>query len=178
MDANWLEIITNLFVIGSVIGSPIAYFWKRKIDKNAIRDNAGRSILEEINDIQQDLTRDGEIKPISHTYDGDEKIEFYPVYVSYTGFQSIVHSGHYALFSKGLQKKLSDVYLRIELNNKTMDLIQELFVFSKQHGIKLGTTQYYDLMIDAWMQLTKIQIEILEYTHILKNQLKEEIKID
>ena len=178
MDINSLEVITNIIVIISVIGSPIAYFGKRKLDKNANRNNAGHSILDAIRHIQANLNDNGKIKPICRIRDDGQKIKFHPMYIGYAGFQSAIHSGHYTLFSKHLQRILDDIYLRIELNNKTMDTIQELFLFSKQNNIKLGTAEYHDLMIDAWIQLTKIQNEILQYAQIFKDQLKEETKID
>ena len=161
VDVSWLGIMTNIVVIVSVIVSPAVYFVKKRLDRNASRNNAGCSILEEIDDIQHYLSDDGKIEPVRHVYDNDKKIKFYPAYVSYVGFQSAIHSVHYALFSKDLQKTLNYLYLKMELNNKMVDKNQDLFIFSKQNDIKLGTAGYHKLVINVWIQLTDIQNEML-----------------
>ncbi len=80
-----------------------------------------------------------------------------------------------ALFSKELQKTLNEIYLRLKLNNEMIDKSQDILLFSKQQNIELGTERYFDLIIDIWIQLTKIQKEILENIEIARTGLEYEI---
>ena len=177
MDFNHqtLEIITNLAVIASVVGSPIVFFMKRELDKRSNRKNAGFSILREIEGIERELKGNGESNSIKYTCGNGKEIKFYPVFMGYAGFQSSIQGGHYTLFSKDLQKILNDLYLRMKLNNDNMEKSQDIVLFTKQQEIGLGTEKYFDLIVDVWIQLTKIQKELLSNIGIAKNKINVEI---
>ncbi len=143
--------------------------------KKTNRKNAGHSILQEIEELEQDLKGNVEDNAIEYTYDNGKEIKFYPIFVGYAGFQSSIQGGHYTLFSKDLQKVLNELYLRMRLNNKNMEKSQDIVLFSKQQEIELGTKRYFDLIIDVWIQLTKIQKEILSNMETSKSKIINEI---
>ena len=172
-DYRLLEIITNFMVIFSVIVSPLAFFIKRWHDKRSNRKNTGCSILQEIEKIKQDLKCNGENNIIKHTYDKNKEIKFCYIYFEDASFQSAINSGHYTLFSLKLQRSLNQIYLRIKLNNRTIDRNQELNLFCIQHEIKKGTEKYYEIMGEVWIQATKIQKELSEHIEITTNELKK-----
>ena len=178
-DYSSLEILANIVVIISVSLSPLYFFVRRREDKRTNRKNAGNSILQEIKDIQDNLAGTGELelKYIKFERDGEKlQVRFYSVYIEYTGFQSAINSGHYTLFPSKLQQVLNEIYLRMKLNNNTMDQNQELVCFCTKEEIERKSTRYYDIMADTWIQLTKIQKELSDNIETAIKYLEKDIK--